>query len=291
MNKVLNIGIFGGDSRQVYMAKELLDLGHNIASYGISEKIKHKNHVNAQTLNELFELSRLIIGPIPMSRDNASIFSSKILSDMSIAHVAYLLSNKHILFSGNIPLPIIELCKKKKIPYFDFMENEKITIFNTIATAEGALMEAIRNSNINLHGSNCLVIGYGRCGKILASKLKALDTRITITARSQEALSYANAYGNNTIPISDMKDKLSSYDYIFNTVPSLILDKKCLDLVKKEVLIIDIASAPGGVDYDYANKLGINAKLCLGLPGKVAPKSSANQLVSEILKYMKEVIK
>ena len=138
------------------------------------------------------------------------------------------------------------------------MENEKITIFNTIATAEGALMEAIRNSNINLHGSNCLVIGYGRCGKILASKLKALDTRITITARSQEALSYANAYGNNTIPISDMKDKLSSYDYIFNTVPSLILDKKCLDLVKKEVLIIDISSAPGGVDYDYANKLGIS---------------------------------
>ena len=56
------------------MAKKLLDLGHNIASYGISEKIKHKNHVNAQTLNELFELSGLIIGPIPMSRDNASIF-------------------------------------------------------------------------------------------------------------------------------------------------------------------------------------------------------------------------
>jgi dipicolinate synthase subunit A len=54
------------------------------------------------------------------------------------------------------------------------MKDEKIVILNAIATAEGTIMEAIRSSDQNLHGSNCIELGYGRCAKVLAQKLKAL---------------------------------------------------------------------------------------------------------------------
>lgn len=290
MKKRFDIGIFGGDLRQVYMAKEFLEGQHNVITYSLEENVQDKNCFQAHTLSDLFDRSNLIIGPIPMSRDNISVFSSIELSDMSIAHVAYLLNKRHILFAGNIPLPIVDLCKNKQIPFFDLMKDEKITILNAVATAEGTLMEAIRHSKKNLQGSNCLVLGYGRCGKVLASKLKALDANVTIAARSQESLAYAKAFGHYTIPLNNIEVILSSYDFIFNTIPRLILDKNCLDLVMKDVSIIDIASAPGGVDYDYAKKSGLNARLCLGLPGKVAPKSSSSLLVSEILMFMKEVI-
>jgi dipicolinate synthase subunit A len=168
------------------------------------------------------------------------------------------------------------------------MESEKITILNAIATAEGTIMEAIQNSDINLHGSNCLVLGFGRCAKVLAGKLKAMDAIVTVAARSEEALAFAEAAGHKTLLLSDIKPLLPSYQFIFNTIPSLVLDKSCLELVNRNVTIIDIASAPGGVDFEYAMQQSLNAKLCLGLPGKVAPNTSADILVTEIIALMKE---
>jgi len=149
-------------------------------------------------------------------------------------------------------------------------------------------MEAIAASDINLHASKCLVLGYGRCAKVLAAKLKALDSHVLVAARSAEALASAEAAGLSTVAFPYLKCILPSCDYIFNTVPSPILTHDCLDYVNKQVCIIDIASAPGGLDYSYAEKLHLNAKLCLGLPGKVAPKTSADILATTILTMIKE---
>jgi dipicolinate synthase subunit A len=168
------------------------------------------------------------------------------------------------------------------------MKDEKITILNAIATAEGTIMEAIKSSDINLHGSTCLILGYGRCAKVLAVKLKALDAKVIIAARSEDALAYAEAAGYQTTSLINMKKILPSCNFIFNTIPALILDKSCLAHVDPEVTIIDIASAPGGVDYEYALKHSLNAKLCLGLPGKVSPRSSADILLTGIVAFMKE---
>jgi dipicolinate synthase subunit A len=58
--------------------------------------------------------------------------------------------------------------------------------------------------------------------------------------------------------------------------------------VDKHVTIIDISSAPGGVDFEYAKHLKLNAKLYLGIPGKIAPRASADILVSEVNTLLKE---
>lgn len=281
-------GIFGGDLRQVYMVMSLLQKGNLVATYNIAQTVTHENCSPMPTLNELFDQCRVLIGPIPMSRDMVSITSKTTPSDFTLAHIAYLLTKDHILFGGVIPAPITELCATKNIPCYDFMKNEKITVLNAIATAEGTIMEAITGSDRNLHGSNCLVLGYGRCAKVLAGKLKGMDARVTIAARSKEALAYAEADGHLTVYLPDIKCILPSYHFIFNTIPSLILDQDCLGLVDPLVTIIDIASAPGGVDFEYALQHKLNAKLCLGLPGKVAPKTSADILVTEINSLLKE---
>ncbi len=287
MSLQFDIGIFGGDQRQVFMASAFLQLGYRVSTYRIAEPMIHENCVTLHSLNELFDQCKVVVGPIPLTRDLVSVASTK-TSDLTVSNLSNLLTKEHFLIGGMIPEQISEICTLKGIPYYDLMKNEKITILNAIATAEGTIMEAIQSSDRNLHGSNCLILGYGRCAKVLAAKLKALDARVTVAARSEDALAYAEAAGHETIHISDIKAILPAFHYIFNSIPSLILDKSCLELVAPDVTIIDIASAPGGVDFEYAMQQNINAKLCLGLPGKVSPRTSADILVKEIIELMKE---
>ncbi len=53
-----------------------------------------------------------------------------------------------------------------------------------------------------------------------------------------------------------------------------------------DVTIVDIASAPGGVDFDFCRQQNIRAKLCPGLPGIYAPQSSAEILFEAIVKSL-----
>lgn len=288
MSPQYDFGIMGGDLRQVSMTVSFLRKGFKVASYHISEPVNHLYHSMVPTLEDLLEKCSIIIGPVPMSRDQVTIHANNTVSDLTISNLASLISKDHILIGGNLPDQILKICEANHISYYDLMKDEKVTILNAIATAEGAIMEAIAGSNYNLHKSICLVLGYGRCAKVLAQKLKGLDAQVTVAARSEEALAYAEAAGHATIPLSNLNRILPSCQYIFNTIPSQVLDQDCLELVNKNVTIIDIASAPGGVDFEYAKKLKLNAKLCLGLPGKVAPVASAEILVTQILAFLSE---
>ncbi len=282
MSERPEIGIFGGDQRQVYTANAFLQMGYYVYSYKIAASIQHANCTELHSLEELFQICRLLVGPVPLTNH----------SELTVSNLAVLLTKEHFLIGGVIPSDLTELCNHEGIHYYDLMKNEKIAILNSVATAEGTIMEAIQNSEINLHGSNCLVLGYGRCAKVLAQKLTGIHAGVTVAARSEEALAYAEASGLQTIHLSDIEVLLPTYDFIFNTIPALILDKRHLQLVKQDVTIIDIASAPGGIDYEYALQKNLKAKLCLGLPGKVAPKTSADILVNEIITLlMKEGIR
>ncbi len=274
------IGIFGGDKRQVYMALSLLSKGYSLYSYKLHHQISHKNHTEASSLDELMRICNVLIGPIPLTKDLVTISEGRACnSDNTITR---LLNKDHILIGGLIPSDMVNTCNKKGAFCYDLMKCDKIAIMNAIATAEGTIMEAIKSSDRNLHHSSCLVLGYGRCGKVLVTKLMGMNAHITVAARGEDSLAYAYASGTSTVKLCDIKALLPTFQYIFNTIPSLVLDQESLKLVSKDVVIIDIASAPGGVDYKYALNHGINAKLCLGLPGKVAPKSSADILVNEI---------
>ena len=46
------------------------------------------------------------------------------------------------------------------------------------------------------------------------------------------------------VSLDELKEELSQADFIFNTIPAMILDRERLEQVKKEALIVDIASAP-----------------------------------------------
>ena len=54
----------------------------------------------------------------------------------------------------------------------------------------------------------------------------------------------------------------------------------------KNTLIIDVASKPGGVDFEYAKRNGYKVIHALGIPGKIAPRTAATYMKNIIEKYI-----
>ena len=155
------------------------------------------------------------------------------------------------------------------------MEYEDVAILNAIPTAEGAISVAMEMSDITLHGSNVLVLGFGKIGKVLSKMLLGIGANVYCEARNKKDLALIKALGYNSIDLRDLDKYLPKFDYVFNTIPYLILDEIRLARLKKDVYLIDLASKPGGIDFDYAKSNGMNVTHALALPSKVAPKTAA----------------
>ena len=77
-----------------------------------------------------------------------------------------------------------------------------------------------------------------------------------------------------------MKDFNSDYALVLNTAPELVFDREMLTKSGSNTLFIDLASRPGGIDFEAAADLGRKAVWALGLPGKSCPVS-AGEIVAE----------
>lgn len=280
MNK--NIAVIGGDKRQVHMCTLLASQGFSVISLGVeSDFANTKNVAVADSLEEVMNSSNLIIGPIPFSRDGIHIFSNTEVNIRLEEFVSFIQDN-HTILGGNINTLIIDAVENKNAKYFDFMKDDDIAVKNAVATAEGTILEAIRLSDINLSESECLVLGYGRCAKVLVNRLKALNAKVTIAVRSKEQINQARNDGLSALFLNEAPAHLKQFDFIFNSIPAMIITLAWLMACKKEVVIIDIASKPGGTDFEECKRLGIQAVLALGLPGRYAPKTSAKILIDSI---------
>lgn len=236
--------------------------------YGMEDRVQIVDNIQA---------ANFVIFPIPFTKDKIYITGT----DYIIEDVIKECTNKTI-FSGGVPKEHIRQLEVNNVVCYDLMQLDEIAYLNAIPTAEGAIAKAMELTQETIHGSNILVLGFGRVAKILADKLKGLNANVFCAARSKKDLAHIKALGYNVIDINSVEECLNSFSVIFNTVPTIILGEKKLVKLNKDVLIVDLASSPGGVDYPKAKELGINAVLELGIPSKVAPKSAA--------KYLKEYI-
>lgn len=279
----MNIIIIGGDSRIAYLASYLVKGKHNIYAYGLEkcDLLKEIKHVDK--VEETLQIADLVITSIPLSKDGKYVNAIYTDKQISVQYIFNQIKNKKVI-TGNITEEVRELIKpENNIEIIDVMKLEELTVLNAIPTAEGAIQIAMEKSLITLHNSKCLVLGFGRIGKILSKMLLGIGADVYCEARKQQDIAWIESYGYKAIHLNHLNESLSNFDFIFNTIPHVVLDKQNLNLVKKECLLIDLASKPGGIDFEEANKIGLNNEWALALPGKVAPKTAA--------KYIYDVIK
>ena len=260
------IAVIGGDLRTVYLA-DMLTKENTVITYGQELADVKTEAMKIDSLKSAIELSNIIIGPVPFSKDgenvNTQFSREKILIKELIGW-----SKGKTLIAGALKADVCKMATKNNIYIIDVMKDESLIVLNTIATAEGALEIAMRKTPRILHGSKVLVLGYGRVAKVVAQKFKAMQAIITCAARKQEAFAWIEVDGYKRININELGENLSQYDIIVNTPPTMILTRERLQRLKKDCLVIDLASYPGGVDEKAIKELGINYEWALGLPRK-----------------------
>ena len=283
----MNICVIGGDSRILELIKILEKEGNELNLYGLEqcEELKAYNHFN--DIASALENSELVITSIPLSKNGKSINSIYTTKEILVVDLFNNVKNKKII-TGNLTEEIKSCIKEESNnEIIDILKYEDLTVLNAIPTAEGAIQIAMEKSKITLHGSKCLILGFGRIGKILAKMLIGIGADVYCEARKQSDIAWIKSYGYNAIDLTELDIYLNDFDFIFNTIPHLILDKDKLSLINKECVLIDLASKPGGIDFDEAKNLKLQTEWALALPGKVAPRTSANyiyQIIKSIIK-------
>ena len=287
------LAVIGGDLRIAKLAIMLANDGNEVYVYGLekSEEIRRqKNIIQCDTIRKAIDDVEIVIGPIPFSSNGNTInmpFSDKEITIREMMHNI----NAKVLIAGSILPEVYEMANDEYIEIIDIMKREELAVLNTIATAEGTIQVAIENTNRKLHGSEVLILGFGRIGKVLARKLAGLSVKVTCAARKDEDLAWIEAYGHKSLNINNLGENLRLFDIIINTVPHIILTEQKLEYVKKETLLIDLASNPGGIDKKAIKDRNLKFVWALSLPGKVAPTTSAEFIKNTIYNILKEIYK
>ena len=289
-----SFSIIGGDLRTIKLAKMLANEGNKIYTYGLEKAEELKDNSNIIFTEKISKAIpkdvEVVIGPIPFTSNGININAPFGEKEISIREMIHYLEGK-ILIAGSISPEIYDMANDEYIEIIDIMKREELAVLNTISTAEGAIEIAISNTNKIIHGSEVLILGFGRIGKVLARKMAGLSAKVTCAARKDEDLAWIRAYGHKETNINALGENLSQYDIILKTVPHLVLNKERLQYVKKDALLIDLASNPGGIDKKEAKELNLKLVWALALPGKVAPVTTAEFIKDTIYNILKEIYK
>ena len=262
--------ILGGDLRSVKLAEMLINDNNKVFVYGLekSEDIQENSKIDKiSNLQSVIEKVDIIVGPTPFLSNDETINSPYAKEKIKIEQL-FKPNKQKILIAGGIKESIKEQLEEKYLKVIDVMKREELAILNTIATAEGTIKVAIENTDKILQGTKVLILGFGRVAKIVANKFSLLSTNVTCAARKISDLAWIEAYGYQSININDMLYDLNDFDIIINTVPQLLIKERELKHMKSDVLLIDLASSPGGIDSVVATQMGLKYVWALALPRK-----------------------
>ena len=176
-----------------------------------------------------------------------------------------------------LPLPVAVAAEmtRRGLRWADYYAREECMVANAVPTAEGAVQVAMEELPITLHSARVLILGFGRVGKLTAHRMGALGAKVTVSAQSYEDLAWAAAYGYETDRLEDLAWELGGFDLVVNTIPAPVLDERRLRWVDPGAFLLDLASAPGGIDRAAAQRRNLQVLQAPGLPGRVAPVTAA----------------
>lgn len=276
------VAVVGGDMRQVRLAELLLNDGWLVCTWGLDQG----GGSNAVPLDQALGAELLIL-PLPVCRGGGLTLP---LTDTALGaeQLWPRLRYDQLLLGGMTKELSPRLMLDFGLTLLDYYDREEVQVANAVPTAEGAIQRAMEATEETLQNCRCLVIGYGRIGKVLAHRLRGLGTQVSVSARRYSDRAWIEAFGYEPLATDRLGAELGDFDVIFNTVPALILDAGRLERTKAECVILDLASLPGGVDLDAARRLGRRVIRAGGLPGIVAPRAAAAAIRDGVYHILEE---
>ncbi|MBU5595073.1 dipicolinic acid synthetase subunit A [Amphibacillus sp. MSJ-3] len=279
------LAIIGGDARYLELIKKLISntnyqiqlIGYDLLDQGfLGVKYTDLDEVSPETLD-------VVILPITGVESNGQVKStfsnrSLFLPDDWFERI----KSKALIFSGITTPYLSEKLANQKLTFIPLMERDDVAIYNSVPTAEGAILLALQHMKTTLHDANVVVLGLGRVGLTVADKFTKLGAHVSTGVRKTRDIAKAHTLGYNGFHLSELTSYTKKCHLLINTIPVMVLDKEQLNTLQSDALIIDLASKPGGVNFAHAKKRGLNTIHALGLPAKVAPKTAGEILANVI---------
>lgn len=271
------IALIGGDCRQIHAATELKKAGFSPFFYG-NDPAAGQGFTAPYTLQETLQDAEALLLPVPTFQNQGCVPSPLFEKSILLSSVAKFLPEACTVFVWGRDKSEI-FVKNRTI---DLSKNETLVAQNARATAEAALSLAMKHSQKAFFKTRCVIVGYGRIGSHLASHLLSLGAEVRVGARRKESRKSAQVAGCDVFSIEDVR-LFAGADLVFNTVPEPILSKKLLELLPKEAIYIELASAPGGLSYKDPPFAVVPAP---SLPGRFCPKSAGQFLAQAVLSHL-----
>jgi dipicolinate synthase subunit A len=284
------IAVIGGDARYLELIRQLQSLSDTTIMLVGFEKLEQGfTGLKQMEFQELRpeELDAVIL-PITGTDNQGNV--ETIFSDQPIKiekEWFQKLNQSALIFTGNTSDYLTEAAKEANVKLIPLLSRDDVAIYNSIPTAEGTIMMAIEHTDYTIHSSRVIVTGFGRVGHTVANKFSALGAKVSVSANSIKDLARITEMGLTAIPLDELYRHTSHCDLLINTIPDMIITKEEIKHLPAHALIFDLASKPGGTDFEYAKKRGIKAILAKSLPGIVAPKTAGRILADVIKQFLR----
>ncbi len=284
------IAVLGGDRRQLFLLRYLLERGYRVTSWGLGEEGRNLFPTyTAPTLEAALKEAHVLVLPFPVSVDGVRLRCPLEKEELSI-RLSILLDGfqGEQILGGRLPEAFVHSMIPRGITPVDYATAEPLLLKNAMLTAEGAISLAMEKLPVALDGSCVAVIGYGRIGSLLADRLRGLGAHVLVYARREASLTLASLCHHTPVALrceeayECLKHLPSSCRVVFNTVPECLFSREVLSAYPKECLFVDLASAPGGIDRTAADGLGIPWIWGTALPGRYAPESAGIALAQTV---------
>lgn len=274
--------VAGGDLRYVYTARALAE---QFDVYAAGFSAQDLPFPEIQSAEDVLPACDILVLPMPVSDDGICVNAP--LGKLPLTALAACVRPDGIVFGGKFG-KTAEIFRKANLPTVDYFESEELTVRNAVPTAEGALEILFSEMPCTICGSRILILGYGRIASRLASSLCALGADVTVAARDPVQRTWAELSGCTALPLADVPAHAAEFQAICNTIPARIVTADILHRISADTLILDLASKPGGVDLDEAQRYSRRVVWALSLPGKTAPVTAGEIIAQTMIHLLEE---
>lgn len=273
-------GVIGGDRRQAELARLLRADGCSVVTYGLRQW-----KCGGEGTLEQAAAAKIVVLPLPLCKGDGVLNCQD--EPLPTAELFRHLDPSQTVLAGQVQPAQRREAESRGIELLDYFRREELTVANAAATAEAAVQIAMERLDRTILGMNCLVVGFGRIGKLLSCRLHGLGGRVTATARKPADLAWIRAYGYAAMETGKLDGGLQNFGVVFNTVPSLVLDDTLVAQLPPDCLCVDLASVPG-MDLSAAEARGLPQVWARSLPGRLVPCTAAQVIRDAVYHILEE---
>src|SRR4051812_18737382 len=275
----LVIGMLGGDKREQEIARRAAATGAEVRAHGFpwpEQGIDGIQHLDDPAA--VLKGARFALFPIPGISASGALFAPAAPAPIvpNRAMLARMAPRAHIIL-GWADTNLKAHAEALSIKLHEYEWDRSLMLQRTPAIIEGLLKIVIENTAITIHNANACVVGQGTIGAVLTRYLVALGAHTHIAARNPEQRAAAFVAGATPHTLEELPELAPRLDFIFSTVPTRVVGEDVLSRLLNSALVVDLAAPPGGVDFDAAKRLGLNAIWGRGLGSRAPVTVGASQ--------------